>query len=124
MPNEKATPHLELGLELFDEPDASTGVGRDVDPRQAQFAGVLGSGLEELVLFITRSGSSRARRKIIPNTEKEWLVPYIDYLFTARVAGIFAVFFKGIPLLALNKEGHGRRVCLRESAQPAAEFDH
>lgn len=47
----KKNVYLELGLELLDEADACPGVGRDVDAREAQLAGVLRGSQEEVVLF-------------------------------------------------------------------------
>lgn len=42
--------YLELGLELLHEADAGAGVRGDVNARQAELAGVLRGGEEELIL--------------------------------------------------------------------------
>lgn len=62
--------HLELGLELLDEADAGAGVGRDVDARQAQLAGVLGGGEEELVLQKQRLNTTQGDARIDTRTVK------------------------------------------------------
>lgn len=49
-------PHLKFGLELLHQADARSRVGRDVDARDAEVAGIFRGRLEEVILFCVGFG--------------------------------------------------------------------